>query len=59
MYESAYNRLFKKCPCLECIVKMICINRYKNCSLFREFIDDGIVVKTQEAMEEEYKLMFK
>lgn len=49
MFEEAYKRLNDICPCLECVVQIMCKNRYNICLEFHEFLNNNVVVITQEA----------
>lgn len=49
MFEDAWKRLNKVCPCLDCIVQIICRDRYNKCKNFHDFLDDSFVTITPEA----------
>jgi len=49
MFEEAYNRLNYFCPCLECVVQIMCRDRYNICEKFHNFLNNGQVVITDEA----------
>jgi hypothetical protein len=49
MFEEAYNRLHDACPCADCLVQIVCRDRYNSCENFRNFLNNGQVVITDEA----------
>lgn len=37
---SRYNKLKSNCPCVSCLVKMICSDKRFNCSVWKDFIEE-------------------
>ena len=49
MFKDAYNSFNKICPCSECLVQLMCRDRYNICNIFSNFLNNHIVVMTPEA----------
>jgi len=49
MFEEAYNRLHDVCPCADCLIRIMCRDRYNICEDFHNFLNNGQVVITEEA----------
>jgi len=49
MFEEAYNRIHDDCPCADCLIRIICRDRYNVCEDFHNFLNNGQVVVTIEA----------
>jgi hypothetical protein len=47
MFEEAYNRVHDGCPCMECLVKIMCRDRYNTCDTFYNFLNQSLY-KTKE-----------
>lgn len=49
MFKGDHERLHKECPCKDCIVQLMCSNRYNRCEKFHVFLNDNLVRITPEA----------
>jgi hypothetical protein len=49
MFQEAHERLKSVCPCLDCIVQIMCKDRYNVCVSFHNFLNDSFVTITPEA----------
>jgi len=48
MYEEeAYNRIHDDCPCADCLIRIICRDRYNACDAFYNFLNQSLY-KTKE-----------
>jgi hypothetical protein len=47
LFEEAYNRVHDGCPCMECLVKIMCRDRYNTCDTFYNFLNQSLY-KTKE-----------
>lgn len=46
LFEQEYNRFRDVCPCVECLVKIMCRERYNVCDDFHVFINAAKTFKT-------------
>ena len=51
MFFDTYKIIKKDCPCLECIVKVMCEDRFNICRNFHNFLCDNMVVITPYASQ--------
>lgn len=49
MFGDARERLKDICPCKDCIVQLMCTDRYNICEEFNHFLKEQMVVVTPEA----------
>ena len=49
LYKEGFNRLHSICPCQDCLVQMLCIDRYNICEEFHNFLVNGVTAITREA----------
>lgn len=49
MFQEAHERLKSLCPCLDCIVQIMCKDRYNVCVSFHNFLNNNTVRITQDA----------
>ncbi len=51
MFQNQHEELKSECPCQDCIVQVICKDRYNICEKFHVFLNDNMVRITPEANE--------
>lgn len=49
MFDYAHERIKDECPCKDCLVQLMCKDRYNKCKQFHDFLNNNVVVITPEA----------
>jgi hypothetical protein len=49
MFKDTHKVFSSECPCLDCLVQIICKDRYNICEKFHNFLNDNMIVATPEA----------